>query len=173
MILLKRKQYRISSCMLTLLVFTGCLKLADLQAQVFRGYYSDGSIEFKSKINKHRQIIRGYYPSGAVEFIASYKHGKLHGITREYYENGVLKAEIPYKDDLIHGIAKFYYENGMLMGKISYWRGKETGKAKYYNRDGILTSSTPRIRLHDRHQKKNTVEVDSMRIINDSMKTKQ
>ena len=173
MILLKQRKYRISSCMLMLLVCAGCLWLANVQAQVFRGYYSDGSIEFKSKINKHRQIIRGYYPNGAVEFIASYKQGKLNGMTREYYENGVLKAEIPYKDDLIHGIAKFYYENGMLMGKVSYRRGKETGKAKYYNRDGILTSSSPRIRLHDRHQKKSTVQVDSMKIRNDSMKTKQ
>jgi antitoxin component YwqK of YwqJK toxin-antitoxin module len=154
MIRLKKKKTALVMRHLILFFYaTGLWVSGDVYAQVFRGYYSDGSIEFKSKIDKHRQTIRGYYPGGAIEFVATYKNGKLNGITREYYENGVLKSEISYESDLIDGIAKFYYENGMLMGKIFYKKGKETGKAKFYNQDGMLTGSTSRIRRHDRRLK--------------------
>lgn len=138
----------------------------DLYGQVFRGYYSDGSIEFKIKKDKTKQIIKGYYPSGALEFIASYKKGELDGEVREYYENGMLKAEIPYKENRRHGLAKFYYENGMLMGKILYKRGVETGEAKLYDENGLLTSSTPRLKRRlrrvKRYENRNEITPDSI-----------
>ena len=124
-----------------------------IEAQVFRGYYSNGDVKFVIKKQRKRQIIRGYYPSGALEFIAFYRKDELDGITREYYEDGILKAEIPYKENRRHGLAKFYYTSGILMGKIVYKRGKETGEAKFYDKDGLLTSSTPRIRKYTRRSK--------------------
>ncbi len=132
----------------------GILQPVLLQGQVFRGYYSDGAVQFKSKKDRKKQVIRGYYPTGALEFMAYYKDGELDGVVREYYENGILKAEIPYKESRRHGLAKFYYANGMLMGKIVYKRGHETGEAKFYDEDGILTSSTPRLKRRLRRSKR-------------------
>ena len=135
--------------------------------QVFRGYYSNGTLEFESKKVKKRQIIRGYYPSGTLEFVASYRKGELDGIAREYYETGILKAEIPFNDNKRHGIAKFYYANGMLMGKIRYKRGKETGEAKFYDEKGLLMSSTPktkrRTRRSNRYEIKGKEMIDSLK----------
>ena len=138
----------------------------EIYGQVFRGYYSDGSVEFKIKKDKTKQIIRGYYPGGALEFVACYKKGELDGEAREYYENGMLKAEIPYKENRRHGLAKFYYENGMLMGKIQYKRGIETGEAKFYDENGLLTSSTPRLKRRlrrvKRYESRNETTSDSI-----------
>ncbi len=125
-----------------------------VKAQVFRGYYSDGAVQFKSKKERKKQVIRGYYPNGALEFMAYYRDGELDGVVREYYENGTLKAEIPYKENKRHGLAKFYYANGMLMGKIVYKRGHETGEAKFYDEGGILSSSTPRLKRRLRRSKR-------------------
>lgn len=138
-------------------IFAVCISiwlLETVQGQVFRGYYSDGAVQFKSKKDRKKEIIRGYYPSGALEFVAMYKRGELDGVVREYYENGMLKAEIPYKENRRHGLAKFYYENGMLMGKIKYKRGRETGEAKFYDENGLLTSSTPRVKRRMRRSKR-------------------
>ncbi|MBD3315173.1 MAG: hypothetical protein GF344_05255 [Chitinivibrionales bacterium] len=111
-----------------------------LDAQIFRGYYSDGALKFESHEDRRRRIIRGYYPDGTLQFVASYKDGELDGSVKEYYSNGVLKAEVKYDDNRRDGIARFYYESGMLMGKIYYKRGRETGKAKFYDEKGRLTA---------------------------------
>jgi hypothetical protein len=116
---------------------------AALDAQIFRGYYSDGALKFESREGRRRRVIRGYYPDGTLQFVATYKDGELDGPVKEYHSNGVLKAEISYEDNKRDGIAKFYYENGMLMGKIYYKRGKETGKAKFYDQNGRLTAPGP------------------------------
>lgn len=148
---------------LVILGFTGTSS-----GQVFREYYSNGTLKFELKRDKKRQIIRGYYPSGALEFSASYRKGELDGVTREYYENGFLKAEINYKDNKRHGIAKFYYVNGMMMGKILYKRGKETGEMKFYDENGILTGSRPKLKRRARRAKRYEVHkpdvVDSTKI---------
>jgi antitoxin component YwqK of YwqJK toxin-antitoxin module len=141
-----------SRVLLPVICFVIC-QTHSIDAQVFRGYYPNGTVKFVMKKNRKRQIIRGYYPSGALEFIAFYRKGELDGITREYYEDGILKAEIPYKENRRHGLAKFYYDNGILMGKITYKRGRETGEAKFYDTEGLLISSTPRIRRHTRRSK--------------------
>lgn len=162
----------IKQCILQILVVTTLVIVQPMQGfgQVFRGYYSNGTVHFKSKKDKKRQIIRGYYPSGALEFIATYKKGELEGVVREYYENGILKAEIPYKENRRHGLAKFYYENGMLMGKIEFKRGRETGEAKFYDENGILTRSTPRMKRRLRRTKRYET---ANHLANDSVKTRK
>lgn len=110
--------------------------------QVFRGYYSSGSVKFKTqRKGKRRYIVREYYPGGALQLVACYnRKGELDGATREYYENGLLKAEIMYEKNLRDGYAKFYYESGTLMGKILYVDDREMGIAKFYDRNGMPVS---------------------------------
>lgn len=151
-----------------LLIIILLMQHPQIQAQVFRDYYSDGILKYQLKKDKNKHIVRGYYQSGALEFVAYYKKGELDGVVREYYENGMLKAEIPYKDNRRHGLAKFYYENGMLMGKIEYKRGRETGEAKFYDENGILTGTTPRlkrrVRRANRYEARKKSAADSIDI---------
>jgi hypothetical protein len=142
----KRFAFRVYGYLLFNLCLAGILLPAPAFSQVFRGYYSDGKVKFRSARDKNKQVIRGYYPSGALEFIAVYERGELDGTVREYFENGFLKAEIPYKENRRHGLAKFYHENGMLLGKIEYRRGKETGETKFYDENGLFVASSPRLR---------------------------
>jgi hypothetical protein len=150
------------------LILTICLIVTNVQpvaAQVFRGYYNSGELQYKTKKEHRKETIYGYYPDKTVQYIASYRHGKLDGVTREYYPDGVLKTEINYERGKRDGIARFYYENGMLMSKILYDDDRETGHARFYDRDGNLSTSVAiereRLRHHRRDDKgspDNTVE---------------
>jgi hypothetical protein len=106
--------------------------------QVFRGYYSNGAIEFKAQQDNNRRIIKGYYPSGGLHYVAVFKHGRLNGLTREYYENGRIKAEVEYADSERDGESRFYYPSGTLMGKIEYHHDQETGVSRFYDENGML-----------------------------------
>jgi len=134
-----------------------CLAPGAIHAQVFRGYSSTGSLEFKSQKDKRREIIKGYYSNGQLEFVASYRKGKLDGDIKEYYENGMLKAEISYDKGKRDGMAKFYYENGMLMCKVYYEDNRER-RAKFYDKNGLLTTSIDvdrsGIKVRKRHERR-------------------
>ena len=108
------------------------------RGQVFRGYYSNGAIEFKAQQDNNRRIIKGYYPAGGLHYVAVFKHGKLNGLTREYYENGRIKAEVEYAESERDGESRFYYPSGTLMGKIEYHHDQETGVSRFYDENGIL-----------------------------------
>jgi hypothetical protein len=137
-------------------------------AQVFRGYYSSGELQFKSRKDKHHETIKGYYPGGSLQFIATYHRGRLDGLTKEYYPNGVLKSEIAYERGKRDGLAKFYYENGMLKCKIEYRNDRETGQAKFYDNDGMLAKTIPierqSLRQRRRAANQNRINTDSTAI---------
>jgi antitoxin component YwqK of YwqJK toxin-antitoxin module len=145
-----------------------CLVVTNAQpvaAQVFRGYYNSGELQYKTKKERRKETIYGYFPNKTVQYVASYRHGKLDGVTREYYPDGVLKTEINYERGKRDGIARFYYENGMLMSKILYDDDRETGHARFYDRDGNLSTSVAIERERLRHRRRdekgsgdNTVE---------------
>jgi hypothetical protein len=140
---------------------------APLNAQVFRGYYPSGELQFTAKKERTKETIKGYYPGGALQFVASYRRGRLDGVTREYYENGMLKAEITYERGDRDGLAKFYYETGIIMCKIEYRNDHETGHTRFYDRNGIYTTRMITERPRLRHRRANeerqerAAEVDS------------
>jgi hypothetical protein len=139
-----RKIMQKTNLSIVALLCTACLTLSlpvAIYGQVFRGYYSSGALEFKSKKDNARRIIKGYYPGGALHFVSVYKFKKLHGITREYYENGHIKAEICYEDNLRDGESRFYYPTGVLMARIEYRKDQETGVWRLYDESGMLIST--------------------------------
>ncbi len=109
-------------------------------AQVFRGYYPDGSLNFRSDRDVNTQTIRRYYPNGQLELVANYRNGKLDGSLRAYYENGMLKTDLPYNRGKLEGMARFYYDTGILMAKVEYKDGAETGRMSFYDSKGKATS---------------------------------
>lgn len=105
-------------------------------AQVFRGYSQNGTLQFKSDRQDNRNIIKVYYPSGKLEIVYEYEDGKLNGITRQYYENGVLKTETRYHNDKRQGISKYYYPTGMLLARIEYRDDVQVGAPRFYDENG-------------------------------------
>jgi antitoxin component YwqK of YwqJK toxin-antitoxin module len=127
------------------LVVTGLL-VAIAEPQVFRGYSTDGTLEFQATKEKNRRVVRGYHPNGSLQFVATYKRGKLDGVTREYYRGdslkvGPLKSEVRYENNRRHGEARFYSPNGMIMAMIHYLHNKEVGTSEFYDENGMLAST--------------------------------
>jgi antitoxin component YwqK of YwqJK toxin-antitoxin module len=130
----------------TLALVVGGLLFAIAEPQVFRGYSTDGTLEFQATKEKYRRVVRGYHSNGSLHFVATYKRGKLDGVTREYYRGdslkvGPLKSEVRYENNRRHGEARFYYPNGMIMARIHYLRDKEVGTSKFYDENGMLAST--------------------------------
>ena len=68
------------------------------------------------------------YPGGViVNREATYKNGKLNGISKEFTRRGQLKSEINYKNNKKHGSMKVYSKREKLVLHVIY---KDGGKSK-------------------------------------------
>ena len=112
-------------------------------AQIFRGYYPNGTLQFKTNTDREKKVLKGYYQSGTLEFISIYQNGKLNGTSRHYYETGLLKSEIIYNNDLRQGVARFYYPSGLIMARLVYENDKETADIKFYDEQGKPITGRP------------------------------
>lgn len=112
-------------------------------AQIFRGYYPNGALQFKTNTDREKKVLKGYYQSGILEFISVYQNGKLNGTSRHYYETGLLKSEIIYNNDLRQGVARFYYPSGLIMARLVYENDKETADIKFYDEQGKPITGRP------------------------------
>jgi len=113
------------------------------EAQVFRGYATDGTLLYRFDRMVDKEVLRRYFPDGTLKLIAPYKNNRLDGAVKAYHPNGVLKFDIPYHNGKRDGIARFYYDNGVLMAKVTYEKNRETGAARFYSAEGLPTKPSP------------------------------
>lgn len=83
-------------------------------------------------------IRKRYYANGRLKQEASFRDGKLDGVSRTYYEDGRLHHEKTYRGGQMNGIYRAYDEDGGLFFEIEYRDNRQHGRDRIYASGGIL-----------------------------------
>ena len=69
---------------------------------------------------------------------ASFRGGKLDGLTKLWSQSGQLTQQATYSDGELHGIYESWWDNGNLKEKGQYHHGNKVGNYQWFDIDGSL-----------------------------------
>ena len=108
---------------------------------VQEAYYDGGQIShLKYYIDGLPERKYSWHPNGQLDERATYKAGKLDGVSLSYYDNGQLCSRTHYKRGKHDGLYESWYDNGQLQWRGSYKDDKLEGLFEHWSPNGELKS---------------------------------
>ena len=108
--------------------------------QVYKLYYSDGSLREEINITSNKGEARGYYRDGKLRYIIPYIKQYASGEAQYFDRNKTLIASIEFKNNGKSGITKVYYHdsNKTIKYRFNYHYNSLDGIKTKYLKDGTV-----------------------------------
>jgi len=110
------------------------------QNQLYRLYYSNGSLREEVNTTTNKGEARGYYRDGKLRYIIPYIKDNASGEAQYFDKNQTLLASIEFKENAKNGITKIYYpdSNKTLKYRLNYQYNSLNGTKTKYLKDGSV-----------------------------------